>query len=217
MGTARVSRMRQGLPARTAFAHSLGSLAFITPAYRVRLRSSLPLIAPAHRVRFRLHSSRAQVVMATNRIDILDDALLRPGRIDRKIEFPPPNDIARADILRIHSRRMNMSRDIDLLKIAEKMSGASGAECKVRFVNLFVQLFAVGSHGGAGGWRPPWQGVCTEAGMFALRERRIHVTQEDFEMAVAKVRGILKERRAGGWRAGRGLTPGSSLPTTCRS
>ena len=75
--------------------------------------------------------------MATNRIDILDDALLRPGRIDRKIEFPPPNDFARADILRIHSRRMNMSRDIDLLKIAEKMSGASGAECKVGWRCLF--------------------------------------------------------------------------------
>jgi len=73
-----------------------------------------------------------KVIMATNRIDILDDALLRPGRIDRKIEFPPPNDQARADILRIHSRRMNMSKDVDLYKIAQKMEGASGAECKVR-------------------------------------------------------------------------------------
>jgi 26S proteasome regulatory subunit T6 len=80
--------------------------------------------------------------MATNRIDILDDALLRPGRIDRKIEFPPPNDAARADILRIHARRMNMSRDIDLLKIAEKMAGASGAECKV--------CVCVGGGGGGG-------------------------------------------------------------------
>ncbi|KAI8805629.1 P-loop containing nucleoside triphosphate hydrolase protein [Cladochytrium replicatum] len=101
-----------------------------------------------------------KVIMATNRIDILDPALLRPGRIDRKIEFPPPNETARTDILKIHSRKMNLTRGINLRKIAEQMSGASGAEVK---------------------------GVCTEAGMYALRERRVHVTQEDFEMAVAKV------------------------------
>nr|CAD7458571.1 unnamed protein product [Timema tahoe] len=102
----------------------------------------------------------SEVVMATNRIDILDPALLRPGRIDRKIEFPPPNEEARLDILKIHSRKMNLTRGINLRKIAELMPGASGAEVK---------------------------GVCTEAGMYALRERRVHVTQEDFEMAVAKV------------------------------
>jgi len=101
-----------------------------------------------------------KVIMATNRIDILDQALLRPGRIDRKIEFPAPNEEARLDILRIHSRKMNLTRGINLRKIAESMPGASGAEIK---------------------------GVCTEAGMYALRERRVHVTQEDFEMAVAKV------------------------------
>jgi len=101
-----------------------------------------------------------KVIMATNRIDILDSALLRPGRIDRKIEFPAPSEDARADILRIHSRKMNLTRGINLKKIAETMPGASGAEIK---------------------------GVCTEAGMYALRERRVHVTQEDFEMAVAKV------------------------------
>jgi 26S proteasome regulatory subunit T6 len=55
---------------------------------------------------------------------------------------------------------MNLTRGIDLMKIAEKMPGASGAEVK---------------------------GVCTEAGMYALRERRVHVTQEDFEMAVSKI------------------------------
>ncbi|KAI8885575.1 26S protease regulatory subunit 8 [Backusella circina FSU 941] len=101
-----------------------------------------------------------KVIMATNRIDILDPALLRPGRIDRKIEFPPPSEEARADILKIHSRKMNLTRGINLRKIAEKMGGSSGAEVKA---------------------------VCTEAGMFALRERRVHVTQEDFEMSVAKV------------------------------
>ena len=136
--------------------------------------------------------------MATNRIDILDPALLRPGRIDRKIEFPAPSEQvrgggggcaradragaaplaraavadggrgaarpwarqARLDILKIHSRKMNLTRGINLRKIAEMMPGASGAEVK---------------------------GVCTEAGMYALRERRVHVNQEDFEMAVSKV------------------------------
>ena len=101
-----------------------------------------------------------KIIMATNRIDILDDALLRPGRIDRKIEFPNPNEEARLDILKIHSRKMNLMRGIDLAKISKMMPGASGAESKA---------------------------VCTEAGMFALRERRIHVTQEDFELAMAKV------------------------------
>ncbi|KAJ3133682.1 26S protease regulatory subunit 8 [Physocladia obscura] len=101
-----------------------------------------------------------KVIMATNRIDILDSALLRPGRIDRKIEFPPPNEVARTDILKIHSRKMNLTRGINLRKIAESLIGASGAEVK---------------------------GVCTEAGMYALRERRVHVTQEDFEMAVGKI------------------------------
>lgn len=105
-------------------------------------------------------SKDIKIIMATNRLDILDPALLRPGRIDRKIEFPPPTVEARTDILRIHSRSMNLTRGINLKKIAENMTGSSGAEVK---------------------------GVCTEAGMYALRERRIHVTQEDFELAVAKV------------------------------
>ncbi|KAF1442705.1 26S proteasome regulatory subunit 8, partial [Spheniscus demersus] len=126
-----------------------------------------------------------KVIMATNRIDILDSALLRPGRIDRKIEFPPPNEEARLDILKIHSRKMNLTRGINLRKIAELMPGASGAEVKV----------SRGHGGGTGAGRGgavgdvwcPLQGVCTEAGMYALRERRVHVTQEDFEMAVAKV------------------------------
>uniref|UniRef100_A0A8C4YLZ1 26S proteasome regulatory subunit 8 n=1 Tax=Gopherus evgoodei TaxID=1825980 RepID=A0A8C4YLZ1_9SAUR len=111
-----------------------------------------------------------KVIMATNRIDILDSALLRPGRIDRKIEFPPPNEEARLDILKIHSRKMNLTRGINLRKIAELMPGASGAEVK---------------------------GVCTEAGMYALRERRVHVTQEDFEMAVAKVKSAARCPRSG--------------------
>merc|ERR1739845_275826 len=101
-----------------------------------------------------------KVIMATNRIDILDPALLRPGRIDRKIEFPNPNLDNRVSILTIHSRKMNLVRNIKFKKVAEQMVRASGADCKA---------------------------VCTEAGMFALREKRVHVTQDDFEMAAAKV------------------------------
>merc|ERR1719401_991529 len=71
-----------------------------------------------------------KVIMATNRIDILDDALLRPGRIDRKIEFPNPNEDARMHILKIHSRKMNLMRGINLKKIAAQLQGSSGAECK---------------------------------------------------------------------------------------
>lgn len=76
--------------------------------------------------------------MATNRIDILDPALLRPGRIDRKIEFPAPSEEARLDILKIHSRKMNLTRGINLRKIAEMMPGASGAEVKVK--QLYINL-----------------------------------------------------------------------------
>jgi 26S proteasome regulatory subunit T6 len=71
-----------------------------------------------------------------------------------------PDLQSREQILRIHSRKMNLMRGINLKKIASQLGNANGAECKA---------------------------VCTEAGMFALRERRIHVTQEDFEMACAKV------------------------------
>merc|ERR1712166_181139 len=85
-------------------------------------------------------TQQIKLIMATNRIDILDDALLRPGRIDRKIEFPHPNEESRADILGIHSRKMNLMRGIDLAKIAKLMPLASGAETK---------------------------SVCTESGMFA--------------------------------------------------
>lgn len=104
-----------------------------------------------------------KVLMCTNRIDILDPALLRPGRIDRKIEFPNPSESSRLHILKIHTRKMNLMRGVNLRKIAALMNGYSGAESKA---------------------------VCTEAGMFALRERRIHVTQEDFELAVSKMKKI---------------------------
>ncbi|KCZ78356.1 hypothetical protein H311_00614 [Anncaliia algerae PRA109] len=101
-----------------------------------------------------------KIIMATNRIDILDPALLRTGRIDRKIEFLNPKENARLEILKIHSRKMNLVKNVVLEDIANKLVNCCGADVKA---------------------------VCTEAGMFALRERRVHVTQEDFLMAVAKV------------------------------
>jgi len=61
-------------------------------------------------------TNNIKVLMATNRIDILDPALLRPGRIDRKIEFPNPGEVARLDIMKIHSRKMNLTRGINLKK-----------------------------------------------------------------------------------------------------
>ena len=105
-------------------------------------------------------TQQIKVIMATNRMDVLDDTLLRPGRIDRKIEFPAPDEEARLEILKIHSRKMNLTRGINLKAITEKSNHASGAELKA---------------------------ICTEAGMFALRERRTHICQEDFELACAKV------------------------------
>ena len=60
----------------------------------------------------------------------MDSALLRPGRIDRKIEFPPPGPEARVSILRIHSRKMSLQRGIDLKALAEKMGQCSGAEVR---------------------------------------------------------------------------------------
>ena len=90
-----------------------------------------------------------KIIMATNRIDILDPALLRPGRIDRKIEFPHPPVSAWEEILKIHSKKMNLKKGVNLKEIAEKMNDCSGADAKA---------------------------VCSEAGMFALWERRNFIT-----------------------------------------
>lgn len=77
------------------------------PLFLASLPASFPILIVLSRL-FPFYSSGSQVIMATNRIDILDSALLRPGRIDRKIEFPPPGPEARVSILRIHSRKVSL-------------------------------------------------------------------------------------------------------------
>ena len=105
-------------------------------------------------------TAQVKVIMATNRLDILDAALLRPGRIDRKIEFPLPVLEGRKSIFQIHSKKMALKEDVDFEELADATEGASGADLKA---------------------------ICTEAGMFALRERRDAICKDDFELALAKV------------------------------
>ncbi|EPZ33147.1 26S protease regulatory subunit 4 [Rozella allomycis CSF55] len=101
-----------------------------------------------------------KVIMATNRIDTLDPALIRPGRIDRKIEFPLPDLKTKKRIFSIHTGRMNLSPDVDIDEFINSKDDLSGADVKA---------------------------ICTEAGLLALRERRMKVTAEDFRKAKEKV------------------------------
>ncbi|KAJ1508694.1 26S proteasome regulatory subunit 7 [Coelomomyces lativittatus] len=101
-----------------------------------------------------------KVLMATNRPDTLDPALLRPGRLDRKVEFGLPELEGRAHILKIHAKSMNVERDIRYELIARLCPNSTGAELR---------------------------SVCTEAGMFAIRARRKIATEKDFLEAVNKV------------------------------
>lgn len=100
-----------------------------------------------------------KVIMATNAIESLDPALLRPGRIDRKIEFPLPDVKTKRHIFQIHTQRMTLATDVDLEEFVLSKDELSGADIKA---------------------------VCTEAGMLALRERRMKVTQADFVKAKDK-------------------------------
>jgi 26S proteasome regulatory subunit T4 len=88
---------------------------------------------------------RTKLIMATNRPDTLDPALLRPGRLDRKIEIPLPNEQGRLEILKIHAKGINKSGDIDYEAVVKLSDGFNGADLR---------------------------NVCTEAGMFAIRDDR---------------------------------------------
>ncbi len=104
-----------------------------------------------------------KIIGATNRPDILDDALLRPGRFDRIIEIPSPDYQSRMEIFHIHTKKMSLAKGkeaINYEELATRSSGATGAEIKA---------------------------VCTEAGIFAIREDRSTVRMSDFLQAIDKV------------------------------
>merc|ERR1711998_70070 len=106
-----------------------------------------------------------KMVMATNRPDILDPALLRPGRLDRKIEIPLPNETARLDILKIHAQPITKKGDIDYESIVKLCDDFNGADLR---------------------------NVCTEAGMFAIRGDRDYAIHDDFMKASRKIKETKK-------------------------
>ncbi len=101
-----------------------------------------------------------RIMAATNRFDMLDEAILRPGRFDRLIEVPEPGPEGRERILEIHTRDMNVADDVDVGVVARELEGYSGADIA---------------------------SLATEAGMFAIRDGRTEVVQADFEQARAKL------------------------------
>ncbi|NLV25614.1 MAG: proteasome-activating nucleotidase [Methanomicrobiales archaeon] len=103
-----------------------------------------------------------RIMAATNRVDMLDAALLRPGRFDRIIEIPVPDIIAREEIIKIHTRKMTISPDVNHAEISLLTEGLTGAQI---------------------------QAVCREAGMFAVRKSAFEVTNQDMLDAITKVSG----------------------------
>ena len=108
-----------------------------------------------------------KIIGATNRIDILDPALLRPGRFDRMIDFPIPDEEARKSIFKIHTRALNIEGEVNFNKLVELTEGATGADIKA---------------------------ICTEAGMFAIRKDAEQIVKEDFVEAVNKVMNKMKDQ-----------------------
>jgi len=102
-----------------------------------------------------------KIIGATNRPDIMDEALLRPGRFDRIIQIPLPDELSRVEIYRIHSKKMNIAPMVDLQVLALLSDNLTGADIRA---------------------------VCTEGGMFAIRESRDVVQMSDFQKGVEKVK-----------------------------
>lgn len=109
---------------------------------------------------------RVKVLAATNRVDVLDPALLRSGRLDRKIEFPLPNEEARAQILKIHSRKMTVDEGVNWPELARSTDEFGGAQLKA---------------------------VCVEAGMIALRKGMVKIGHEHYVDAIAEVQAKKKD------------------------
>jgi 26S proteasome regulatory subunit T5 len=109
---------------------------------------------------------RIKVLAATNRVDVLDPALLRSGRLDRKIEFPLPNEEARAQILKIHSRKMKVDPGVNWSELARSTDEFGGAMLKA---------------------------VCVEAGMIALRMGKNKISHEHYVDAIAEVQAKKKD------------------------
>ena len=106
-----------------------------------------------------------KVIAATNRADILDPALMRSGRLDRKIEFPHPSEDARGKIMQIHARKMNVSPDVNFEELARSTDDFNAAQLKA---------------------------VCVEAGMLALRRDATEVNHEDFNEGIISVQAKKK-------------------------
>ena len=106
-----------------------------------------------------------KIIAATNRADILDPALMRSGRLDRKIEFPHPTEDARAKIIQIHARKMNVSPDVNFDELARSTDDFNAAQLKA---------------------------VCVEAGMLALRRDATEVNHEDFNEGIIAVQAKKK-------------------------
>ncbi|WZZ65415.1 hypothetical protein YC2023_076785 [Brassica napus] len=125
-----------------------------------------------------------KVLMATNRPDTLDPALLRPGRLDRKVEFGLPDLESRTQIFKIHTRTMNCERDIRFELLARLCPNSTGNPSPIYYFLLlwFCVIFFFFFLPGA-----DIRSVCTEAGMYAIRARRKTVTEKDFLDAVNKV------------------------------
>jgi len=102
---------------------------------------------------------KVKIMAATNRIDIIDPALLRPGRFDRLISVPPPDERGRYEIFKVHTSRMALADDVDLLKLAKMSEGLCGADIKA---------------------------ICTEAGYNAIRRGSEKVGMEDFLLALER-------------------------------
>jgi len=114
---------------------------------------------------------KVKVIAATNRIDILDPAILRPGRFDRLIEVPLPDYRGRIEIFMVHTRRMKLADDVNIEELARMTDDATGAEIKA---------------------------ICTEAGYNAIRANRRFVTMEDFVKAVKKIMSKKTVRKLSG-------------------